>query len=99
MAIVDIEEFAASGFITGPVPVGVQPSNTTQRVTTSASSQQTSAFQANTNMVRLHTDGIIAYKFGTNPTVVAATDARMSANVTEYHAVTPGLKVALITST
>lgn len=51
---------------------------------------QSNAFATNTRLVRLHADTICYVKFGTNPTAVTATDARLAANQTEYFAVQPG---------
>jgi len=80
------------------VPVGAQPATTTQTVSIAAGSAQSSAFGPTTRMVRLHTDAICSYRFGTNPTA-SATTARMAANTTEYHGVRAGDKVAVITNT
>lgn len=61
-------------------------------------SVQSAAFNAGTRFVRLHTDAICSIAFGTDP-IASANNARMNANDTEYFAVSPGHKVAVITNT
>lgn len=98
MGKVYVSEFVASK----PVGVGaamlVAPSVAEQLVNTSATSAQSSAFNAKTNMVRIHTDAIISVKFGADPTAVI-TAHRMAADTTEYFAVMTGQKVAVIDNT
>ena len=77
----------------------MEPSTASQAVTFTATAGQSTAFRTDTRMVRLHTDGICSYKFGTNPTAVANTDARMAANQTEYFKVMPTFRVSAVTST
>ena len=76
-----------------------QPPLAEQTVAIGGSSTQSSAFNANTCIVRLHTDSICSVEFGTNPTSTAA-KARMAANQTEYFGVPQGqsYKVAVITN-
>jgi hypothetical protein len=98
-----ITEFAMLGFDpNGPAAVPEQPELAKQTITTSASSQQSSAFQAATRYVRLHidTNGPCCYEFGTNPTATV-TSARMAPNQTEYHGVPrgSGFMVAVIQAT
>ncbi len=61
---------------------------------------QSSAFNAKTRYVRLHTDSICSIEFGTNPSATTST-ARMAANQTEYFAVPQGAsyKVAAVSNT
>lgn len=61
---------------------------------------KSSAFNARTKYVRLHTDAICSILFGTAPTASAA-NARMAANATEYFGVPMGAayKVSVITNT
>jgi len=63
-------------------------------------SAQSAALQANTALVRLHTDGICSVAFGTNPTATTS-NLRMVAGQTEYFAVHPGsnLKIAAVNNT
>ncbi|HWU70677.1 MAG TPA: hypothetical protein VN017_04915, partial [Pseudoxanthomonas sp.] len=70
-----------------------------QTVAIGASSAVSSAFNASTAIVRLHTDAICSVEFGAAPTA-AATNMRLAAGQTEYFAVVPGsgFKVAVITN-
>lgn len=61
-------------------------------------STQSAAFNVSTRFVRLHADAICSVAFGSNPTATAD-NARLAANQTEYFAVSPGHKVAVITNT
>jgi hypothetical protein len=82
------------------VQIAQQPPVAEQTVSISGTSAQSSAFNANTRFVRLHTDAICSVEFGTNPTATTA-KARLAANQTEYFAVNPGgsVIVAVITNT
>jgi len=96
MAILYISEYSDSGFISGPVAVGKEPAHTNQAVTFTTSTQS-AAFKKNTRLVRLHTDTACFYKFGSNPTAVTVTDAKMATNQTEYFQVKSGDKVTTVT--
>lgn len=101
MATLYITEFSNIGFAGGAASqVAAQPHNVKQTVAIGGVSAQSSAFAANTSLIRLHTDAICSVQFGTNPTATA-TDARMAANQTEYFTVpmTGTHKVAVITNT
>jgi len=100
MALLYISEYADSGFISGAVAVGKEPSTGNQTIVVGAGSLQSTAFKSNTRLVRIHNDSTspCAYRFGTNPTAVVG-DARMAANQTEYFQVMPGDKVAVIATT
>lgn len=63
-----------------------------------AGSLQSAAFNAKTNLVRIHADAICSIKFGENPTATAD-NKRMAAGDTEYFTVGPAQKVAVITNT
>lgn len=106
MATLYITEYAKQG---GghplAVPVGEEPELANQTVSISGSSTQSSAFNNNTSLLRIHTDAICSIEFGTNPTATTSTK-RLAANQTEYFAVVPpgasgatALKVAAITNT
>lgn len=82
----------------GIVPAGAEPAVATQTVAIGGSSTQSSAFNALTRFVRIHTDAICSIAFGANPTATTST-ARMAANQTEFFGVVPGQKVAVITNT
>lgn len=70
-----------------------------QTVAIGGSSTPSSAFNAATRFVRLHTDAICSIAFGTSPTATA-TKMRMAADQTEYFSVPAGqsYKVAVITN-
>lgn len=79
------------------MPVAFAPAIVNNNVTVGAEAKS-AAFGINTKLVRLHTDTVCFIKFGTAPTAVTATDARMAANQTEYFAVQPGggMKVSVV---
>src|SRR5689334_1260206 len=96
MATLYVTEFEtlAGAMNGGNGQMGVMPPLAEQTVSLSGTSAQSSAFNKNTRVVRLHTDAICSVEFGTNPTATAA-KARMAANQTEYFALSvSGLKVA-----
>lgn len=87
------------------IPVAEEPAITTQTVSFTATHGESSAFNANTSLVRIHTDGICSILFGTAP-VATTSHPRLAANQTEYFAVVaPGasgataLKVSAVTNT
>lgn len=102
MAVLYITEYAElpigpAGRI-GQMPM--EPPVAEQTVAIGAGSIASSAFNAKTRFVRLHTDAICSVLFGTAPTVTAVS-GRMAANQTEYRSVPLGAayKVAVITNT
>ena len=102
MAVLFVTEYArqgrdASGY---QMVVAEEPQVANQVVAIGAGTVQSSAFNANTNFVRISTDAICSIEFGTNPTATTTT-RRLPANTTEYFAVPRGLsyKVAVITNT
>lgn len=100
MATLYITEYGLLGNLNGvSAQAGLEPAITTQTVSIGGSTTSSSAFNAQTSMVRLHTDSICSILFGTAPTA-SATTPRMAANQTEYFAVQKGagLKVAVITN-
>lgn len=98
MGKVYVSEFVSSKAIGIGSAMLVVPPVAEQLVNTSASSASSAAFNTKTNVVRVHTDAIISIKFGPAPTAVV-TAHRMAANTTEYFAVQPGDKVAVIDNT
>lgn len=80
-------------------PVAKAPATTTQKVTISGTSAQSSALDATTTLVRVHTDATCSILFGADPTATAS-NMRMAADQTEYFAVpaNSGLKIAVITN-
>lgn len=76
-----------------------------QTITFTGASGESAAFNARTQLVRIHVDGIASIRF-TNPHTGQATAqqattayARMAADQTEYFAVDPGMFVSAITNT
>lgn len=100
MAKVYITEYAQAKVLDGRIlPVGVEPPLTVQTVAIGGTSAQSAALNAKTKFVEVHTDAIMSYKVGTNPTATA-NDARMAANTTKFIGVgEPNLKIAVITNT
>lgn len=104
MASLYVEEYngvGAGASIVGPALAGAQaaqePSVTSQLLTISASSTAGAAFNAKTNLIRVHCDAICSIAIGKTPTAVA-TAKRMAANQTEYFGVRPGDTIAVITN-
>jgi hypothetical protein len=103
VSVLYIEEYGLLGNVNGvAAQAPLQPSITTQTVSIGGSSTQSVAFNAQTSLVRLHTDVICSYLFGTASTATATTSTpRMAANQTEYFAIQKGanLLVAVISNT
>lgn len=80
-------------------PVAMLPPLNQQAITFTTSTQS-AVLNAQTRLVRLHTDSICSFRAAVNPTAVT-TDARLAANQTEYFAVPPGstLKIAAVANT
>lgn len=99
MAVLYIQEYAeqARDGNARTVPAGQEPPLASQTVAIGGASVQSSAFNAKTKFVRLHTDVICSVEFGTNPTATTA-KARMAAGSTEFFGVLPSDKVAVITN-
>ena len=99
MATLYVSEFPEIALaVNAPTPMARQPAIVEQAVSIGANSAPSAAFNVRTKMVRLHTDVICSVTFGTAPVATAAM-ARMAAGQTEYFAVQPGDKVAVITNT
>lgn len=79
------------------LPIGHLPSLAAQTVTIGATSAQSSALNAATTFVRIHTDAACHILAGDNPTATTS-NLRMPADSTEYFAVTAGQKIAAITA-
>jgi hypothetical protein len=96
-----ISEFTSQGIQMGHgVPCAMQPPVTTQTVDYSGGVASSASFNAQTSLVRIHTDSICSIAFGTAPTATTSS-ARLPADTTEYFYVTPGtsLKVSAISNT
>lgn len=99
MAYIYITEHAMPTVVQGNLaPVLPMPPIATQKVVNTGASAASSAFNARTKVVCVHTDSICSIAFGTAPTA-AVTDKRMAANTTEYFEVTPGHKIAAVLNT
>lgn len=99
MAVLYVTEFETpSKSQTAVLPMVRGPKVADNNVAIGGTSTQSSAFNADTRIIRVHTDAICSIEIGANPTA-AATSARMAANQTEYFFVTPGHKIAVITNT
>ena len=101
MSILYISEYTEAGIFQGNMrPVVDEPSLASQALTYSTTAAST-AFNAKTRIVRIHTDSICSIKFGTGTPTAATTDIRLAANQTEYFAVPLGksFKVAAIDNT
>lgn len=98
MADLKISEFSANP--TGPfagTPMAVEPAVAHQTISTlSGTSQQSAAFGATTNLVKLYADADAWVLFGANPTASSA--GEFLATGEHWRAVTPGHKVAAITA-
>jgi hypothetical protein len=101
MAKLYVTEYAALGQGANGIPaqIAYEPPVASQ-VVTFTTSTQSSAFNAATQFVRVHTDSICSITFGTNPTATTS-NRRMAADATEYFAVPAGnaFKVAAVTNT
>lgn len=101
MGILYITEYADEGKDQNGnlAPVAMLPPLAQQAITFTTSTQS-AVLNAQTRLVRLHTDSICSFRAAVNPTAVT-TDARMAAGQTEYFAVPPGstLKIAAVSNT
>ncbi|WP_439602792.1 hypothetical protein [Devosia sp.] len=96
MATLYISEYSENGFrqLAG-LPIAAMPPAVEQTKAIGGASVQSSAFGGQTRVVRLHTDVVCSITFGKDPTA-SATAMRLPADHTEYFAVQPGDKVAVI---
>lgn len=79
------------------VSLGIPALGTTQVFTVSNTSVQSTAFAANTTMVRLSCSlGHCHFQVGTNPTASITTSPLMANNSIEIISVSPGQKIAVI---
>lgn len=100
MAVLFVTEFNSVYTQNGPLAVPNQTPVAEQTVAIGGTTTQSSAFNARTRFVRLHTDAICSVAFGTNPTATA-TKMRMAQNESVLFSVPEGqsYKVAVITNT
>jgi hypothetical protein len=85
-------------FLGSPIPVLKSPPLVSQTVAIAGASAQSSAFNASTKIIAVHTDAICSIEFGSNPTATA-NSRRLAANSTEYFEVDAATKIAVITNT
>lgn len=87
----------------GASPVTYQaalaPPLASSTVAVSASSAQSVAFNGRTKLVRLHCDVVCNVQVGGTSPTATASSARLAAGQTEYFAVAPGDRVAVIAGT
>lgn len=95
MAVLYISEYATMDLMAGII--APEPALVEQTKAIGGSTAQSSAFGVTTRVVRIHTDAACHILFGANPTATTSSK-RMAAGATEYFAVTPGHKVAVIAS-
>lgn len=100
MAVLFITEFSDATLPEGRIAAGHKPMPPVaeQTVAIGGGTLQSAAFNAATNMIRVHADVVCSVSVGANPTATATT-MRIPANGTEYFRVTPGQKIAVITNT
>ena len=96
-----IREYADVGRGLGVIQAGAEPASLAadQKLTNGAVSVASAAFNANTNMVCVHTDAIISITFGMAAPTAAVTHLRMAADTTMFFAVRPGMFLAVIDNT
>lgn len=103
MAVLYITEYAEQAIFPGghALPAGKEPAVATQTVAISGSHAESSAFNAKTAFVRLHTDAICSVLTTAAGTAATTSHPRMAAGTTEYFAVEPGssMKVSVISNT
>ena len=99
MAVLFITEFAGRGTEANgaATPHQAMPEKANQVVAIGASSVQSAALNAKTNVVRISADSPCSVQFGVNPTATLTT-MRVPANVVEYLSVPAGVgyKIAVI---
>lgn len=98
MAVVYIAEFAGTYADHGRGgSAAFAPPVAEQTIAIGGASAPSAAFNTGTTLIRVHTDAICSIKIGTAPTA-SATTSRLAAGQTEYYAVRPGDKIAVITN-
>lgn len=99
MSTLYIEEFqvADMGQIGQVVQAARQPSVARQAIAFTGTAGTSAAFNAKTNLVRIHADSLCSYAFGTAPVATTAFP-RLAAGVSEYFQVNPLDKVSAITN-
>lgn len=97
MAKAYITELTAQATRVTDAPIAQMPPVAEQTVTFTTTTQS-SAFNAATRFIRVHTDSICSIAIGSNPTATIST-MRLAADATEYFGVAAGDKIAFVTNT
>ena len=98
MAVLFITEFANTTAVEGgDAQVAKWPALAHQTVAIGVTSAQSNPFHEDTRLIRVGTDAVCSIDIGTDPTATA-TECRMAADTVEYHGVTGGHKLAVITN-
>ena len=100
MAILYVTEFSGMNHVDGKQPQVLTQPPVAEQTVSFTTTTQSSAFNAATRIVRIHTDSICSIAFGSNPTATTG-KMRMVAGQTEYFAVPTNVswKVAAVTNT
>lgn len=100
MATLYISEYArlATDAANNVLPITYEPPLAEQTRSISGTSAQSSAFNAGTRFIRVHTDAICSVLVGNDPTATTS-NQRLPADRTEFYAVRGGDKIAVITNT
>ena len=96
MASLYITEYGGIGASGAQVPE--EPPLAEQKITIGATSLQSAAFAASTEIIRIHGDAISSYAVGEDPTATTS-KARLPADRDRYVGVRPGWKIAVIENT
>ncbi|MFA5897882.1 MAG: hypothetical protein WC829_02090 [Hyphomicrobium sp.] len=101
MATLYISEYAYIGGGANGAYIGVapEPPLAEQALAISGTSNPSAAFNAATWFIRVHTDAICSILVGSGTPVATGVKKRLPADHTEYFAVTPGHKLAVISNT
>ena len=102
MATLYITEYVHAAVDQGrALPVGGGAPVAQQTLNIGGGSVASAAFNANTHLIRAHTDNVCSVLVGNPGTTPIATQTmcRMAANQTEYFGVDPGGKIAVIANT
>lgn len=98
MAVLYVSEYVSAPLVVvgQQLAVGSEPAVAEQHVAIGSSSAASSAFNAATKFIRVHTDAICSVAIGPVASVTAvATAKRMYQNSTEYFGVPPGQSYAI----
>lgn len=104
MAVVYISEYSHVASVDSPRgPNGIaaqapqEPALASQTVAITGSTTQSSAFNRDTTLLRVHADAVCSIEIGSNPTATTSSK-RLAAGQTEYFGVKSGMKLAVISN-